>query len=226
MTDVGVILPALNAAFHLPPLLREIRACQPAARLLVVDDGSSDDTAAVAATEGAEVIAHPVNRGKGAALATGFRWALDSGCEWVYTMDADGQHLPGEMARFREAALGGGWDVVVGNRMAATAGMPWVRRATNVFTSAVVSRLAGCPIPDSQSGFRLLRVAPLAGLRLRTSRYDTESEILVRLARCGCRIGAVPISTVYGEQHSAIRPLRDTLRFFRLVAVLLRDRDQ
>jgi hypothetical protein len=108
--------------------------------------------------------------------------------------------------------------------MAATAGMPWLRRATNVFTSSVVSRLAGCRIPDSQSGYRLFRVARLGGLRLRTSRYDTESEVLVRLARAGCRIGSVPVATVYGEQRSAIRPLRDTLRFFRLVALLLRDR--
>lgn len=221
---VGAILPALNAARHLPALLDELRARHPALRTLVVDDGSSDDTAAVAAAHGAAVVRHEVNRGKGAALATGYRWALDNRLAWVYTMDADGQHLPAEMGRFLEAALAGGWDVVVGSRMDAPAGMPWVRKATNRFTSAVVSRLAGCRIPDSQSGFRLFRVPPLAGLELVTSRYDTESEILVRLAWRGCRIGAVPISTVYGEERSSIRPLRDTVRFFRLAARLRAER--
>lgn len=221
---VGAILPAFNAAHHLPALLSELRARHPALRVLVVDDGSGDGTAAVAAAQGAEVIRHEVNRGKGAALATGHRWALDNGLAWVYTMDADGQHLPAEMGRFLEAALARGWDVVVGSRMDATAGMPWVRKATNRFTSAVVSRLAGCRIPDSQCGFRLFRVPPLAGLELVTSRYDTESEILVRLAWRGCRIGAVPISTVYGEERSSIRPLRDTVRFFRLAARLRAER--
>lgn len=220
----GAIIPALDGAAHLPALLEEIRRVQPGVALLVVDDGSGDGTAAVAAAHGAAVAVHPVNRGKGAALATGFARALDLGWEWAWTLDADGQHLPAEMQGFLDAAAAGGWDVVVGSRMHAPVGMPWIRRATNRFTSAVVSALAGQRIPDSQCGYRLFRVAKLAGLRLVTTRYDTESEILVRLARRGCRIGAAPISSVYGTESSAIRPLRDTVRFFRLVALLLRDR--
>jgi glycosyltransferase involved in cell wall biosynthesis len=220
----GAIIPALNGAAHLPALLEAIRRIQPGVDLLVVDDGSTDGTGEVARRLGAEVVTHPVNRGKGAALATGFARALELGWEWAWTLDADGQHLPAEMQRFRDAAAGGGWDVVVGSRMDVPVGMPWIRRATNRFTSAVVSALAGQRIPDSQCGYRLFRVAKLRGLRLVTSRYDTESEILVRLARRGCRIGAAPISSVYGTESSAIRPLRDTVRFFRLVALLLRDR--
>ena len=221
---VGVILPAYNAARHLAEVIGAIRATFPDARILVIDDGSSDDTADAASAAGAELAVHPQNRGKGAALASGFAWALAEGLDWLYTMDADGQHLAAEMPAFRDAAARGPFDVVVGNRMDRTASMPWLRKRTNQFTSWVVSRLAGVRIPDSQNGYRLLRVACLRGLTLRTTRYDTESEVLVRLARRGCRIGSAPTSTVYGDQNSSINPLIDTLRFFRLVSVLLASR--
>ena len=214
---VGAILPALNAAQYLDAVVGEIKQRHPDLRVLVVDDGSSDGTAQVARTAGAGVISHPQNRGKGAALQTGFDWALAERLTWVYTMDADGQHLPVEMERFLTAAIGENFDVVVGNRMEATADMPWIRKATNQFTSWVISRLAGCRIPDSQNGFRLFRVACLAGVTLTSQRYDAESEILVKLARRGYRIGSVPISAVYGEEKSSINPIVDTGRFFRLV---------
>ena len=167
-----------------------------------------------------------MNRGKGAALMTGFRHALDAGWDWAFTLDADGQHLPSEMQSFLDRALSDNLDIVVGTRMDATADMPWIRKATNVFTSRVVSRLAGCEIPDSQNGYRLFRVAVLDGLEVTTSNYDFESEVLVRLARRGARIGSAPTATVYGEETSSIRPLRDTVRFFRLVRRLQRDKDR
>jgi len=222
----GVILPGYNVARHVAAVIAEIRALDPDIRILVVDDGSGDRTAAVAGDAGAEVIAHDVNRGKGAALATGFAWAVAEKLDWVYTMDADGQHLPAEMAAFRAAAERDGLDVVVGTRMDRTVGMPWLRKRTNAFTSRLVSRLAGTEIPDSQNGYRLFRVECLAGLQLRTTRYDTESEILVRLARRGWRIGSVAVSTVYGDEKSSINPIIDTYRFFRLVAVLTASREK
>ncbi len=221
---IGVVIPALNAAVHLPDLLQEIHFLHADFKVLVVDDGSQDGTAEVSRSAGAEVAQHSENRGKGAALDTGHRWALAEKLTWLYTMDADGQHLPAEMDRFLSAAEYHRLDVVVGTRMANAADMPWIRKVTNKITSSVISWLAGCRIPDSQSGYRLLRVKCLEGLTLRTRRYDTESEILVRLAWRGCRIGSVPISTVYGEEKSAIRPLVDTGRFVRLVYWLLHDR--
>jgi len=213
----GVVLPALNAARFLPALLSEIRALQPDLRVLVVDDGSSDDTAEVASELGVEVIVHPENLGKGQALNTGYVWAGEQNLDWVFTMDSDGQHLPAELQAFRDLATAQKLDIVVGTRMAATATMPWLRRQTNLFTSWVISRLAGCPIPDSQNGFRLYRVACLDDLEVRSKRYDAESEILIRLGRQGYRIGSVPVSTVYGDEVSTINPLVDTYRFFRLV---------
>lgn len=225
MTTVGAILPAYNAARFLPAVVGEIRRLHPDLRVLVVDDGSSDGTADTARATGAEVIVHQVNQGKGEALKTGYRWAQEQNLDWVYTMDSDGQHLPAEMQGLMDAALAGPWDVVVGTRMAQVQDMPWIRLKTNQFTSWVVSRLAGQRIPDSQNGYRLYRVACLQGVRLKTKRYDSESEILVRLARRGARIGSAPITTVYGDETSSINPLVDTGRFFRLVIMLLFSRD-
>jgi glycosyltransferase involved in cell wall biosynthesis len=223
--STGVILPSYNAARFLPDVIADIRRVDPYLRIAVVDDGSSDETAEVARAQQVDVLVHEVNRGKGAALATGFTWALESGLDWVFTLDADGQHRPEEMAGFRQAADAEALDVVVGNRMDARDTMPWLREQTNLFTSWVVSRLAGTRIRDSQNGYRLFRVACLEGLTLVTERYDTESEVLVRLARRGCRIGSAPVTTIYGEETSSIRPLLDTVRFFRLVARLLVDRE-
>ncbi len=220
---VGVIIPALNAAPFLGALLDEIQERHPDAVQLVVDDGSTDTTAEVARIHGAEVAVHEVNRGKGAALMTGFQHALAHDWDWAFTMDADGQHLPAEMQSFLDAARRDNLDIVVGDRMEATGEMPWIRKVTNVFTSRVVSGLAGCRIPDSQNGYRLFRVPILAGLKTTTTNYDFESEVLVKLARAGARIGSTPTATVYGEEISAIHPMRDTARFFRLVRRLKRE---
>jgi len=221
---VGVILPGYNVGRHLAQVVSDIRAAQPGIRILVVDDGSTDDTAAVATSLGVDLRVHTPNRGKGAALATGFAWALEAGLDWVFTMDADGQHRPEEMQGFLDATARDHLDVVVGNRMDARQDMPWLREQTNLFTSWVVSRLAGVSIRDSQNGFRLFRTACLHGLALRTTRYDTESEVLVRLARRGYRIGSAPVTTVYGDEKSSINPFIDTGRFFRLVGILLMSR--
>ncbi len=222
---VGAILPALNAARFLTEVIGEIRELHPELRVLVVDDGSTDGTADTARAAGAEVIIHEVNKGKGEALKSGYAWAQDQGLEWVFTMDSDGQHLPGEMQGFLDTATRDNFDVVVGTRMANTEDMPWIRKKTNEFTSWVISRLAGQDIPDSQNGYRLYRTSCFEGLVLRTSRYDSESEILVRMSRKGYSIGSTPITTVYGDEESSINPFVDTGRFFRLVFMLMFSRD-
>ncbi|MFT5232350.1 MAG: glycosyltransferase involved in cell wall biosynthesis [Candidatus Krumholzibacteriia bacterium] len=225
MPTYGAILPALNAARFLPDLIGEILALHPQLKILVVDDGSSDNTAEVARQAGAEVAVHEVNQGKGEALKTGYAWADKANLDWVYTMDSDGQHLPSELQGFQEVAHRENLDIVVGTRMAQTENMPWLRKKTNHFTSWVISALAGCHIPDSQNGYRLYRVACFKNLVLKTSRYDSESEVLVRLARRGYKIGSSPITTVYGDEVSAINPFVDTGRFFRLVFMLMLSRD-
>jgi len=183
--------------------------------IIVVDDGSGDRTSEKAKDAGAFVIRRGVNGGKGAALKAGMAEATGRLFDAAITLDGDGQHDPGEIPKFRAAA--GDFDIIIGNRMAESAKMPWLRRQTNRFTSWVVSALAGARIHDSQSGYRLIRIATWNSLTLTSSRYDLESEIIIRAARKGARIGEVPISAIYHEAAaSSINPAVDTYRFLRL----------
>lgn len=217
MSEVWALLPGYNVAQHLGGLVPRLRAALPTSPLLLVDDGSTDATAEVARHLGLRVEPHERNRGKGVALRTGFAIAVREGAAAVLTLDADGQHAPEEAHRF-VAAWRAGARVVVGNRMEATADMPWLRERTNRFTSSVISRLAGARIPDSQNGYRLFDGAVLRAIDLESERYDLESEILIKAGRMGFPIASVPISTIYGDQVSSIHPVQDTLRFLRLVS--------
>lgn len=214
--ELAVLLPGYEVARHLGALVPTIREHLPGADIVLVDDGSTDGTAHVASDLGLHVEIHPENRGKGMALRTGFAAAVERGARAVITMDADGQHLASEAPRFVEAWRAGA-QVVVGNRMAATEDMPWLRERTNEFTSWVISRLVGTRIPDSQNGYRLFDADVLRAVELESERYDLESEILIKAAALGFSITDVPITTVYGDEVSAIHPVADTIRFFRLV---------
>jgi len=186
-------------------------------RVLVVDDGSTDRTAQVASAAGAEVIRHPKNLGKGAALRTGLQALAERGSDPVIVLDGDGQHDPVEIPAFLAAARRSGAGIVVGNRMEAAESMPFVRYWTNRTMSAILSRLAGQEIPDSQCGYRLLSAETIGKLSFATSNYDTESEMLIEAGRLGFRISSVPVKTIYRGEVSRIRPGRDTVRFLRLL---------
>ncbi|HWN83203.1 MAG TPA: glycosyltransferase family 2 protein [Candidatus Udaeobacter sp.] len=188
--------------------------------VLVIDDGATDGAGDRARAAGVQVITHRVNRGKGAALRTGFEAALARGADWIFTLDADGQHDPAEMPKFLAAAAGGGAALYIGDRMQDTTIMPWLRRLANQSTSAIISALAGQSISDSQSGYRLIGAQVLRAVDLRYDRFEAESEILIKASRAGFKIGAVPIRTIYGQEQSTIHPVRDTLRFISLVVKL------
>ena len=188
-----------------------------------MDDGSNDGTAAAATGAGAEVLGNPVNLGKGASLALGLNRLFGEGYAAVVCLDADGQHLPDEIPRFLDAAERA--DLVIGNRMAATGKMPRIRIWTNQSTSRIVSRLAGTPVSDVQCGFRLIRSEAWRGVALKGRNYDLESEMVVAMGRKGFRIAQVPVTAVYGNEKSAIRPIPDTWRFFSMVWRLWRERD-
>jgi glycosyltransferase involved in cell wall biosynthesis len=217
LETTAVVVPAYNAAAHVTEVLVEIQRIVPALRIIVVDDGSTDDTFRTASSTGVQVIQHPVNIGKGAALSTGFKRAVHMGMTYVVTLDADGQHNPQEIPNFARRIAETGADIVVGNRLGALGKMPWLRRATNWLTSKVVSALAGQRIPDSQNGYRMISANVIQSVDLEMARYEAESEILIKAGRKGFRIESVPVETIYGEEVSAIHPVVDTARFFRLV---------
>lgn len=192
-----------------------VRALQQLDRVVVIDDGSADRTAEEAKAGGAEVVRHPRNAGKGAAIKTGFRKLLDEGAGYVLLLDGDGQHLPEEIPRFLEATPA---HATVGNRMSDTSTMPLVRRLTNRFMSWQVSRVCGQEVPDSQCGFRMIHRELIPKLFVPSNAFEYETEMLFIAAHSGLTIGSVPVSTVYGDEKSKIRPVRDTIRFFRLIA--------
>lgn len=211
-----VLVPAYREERHVADLVREILDYAP--NVLVVDDGSPDATAEAARSAGATVLAHAKNRGKGAALQSGFEYAAQNGFEFVLTMDGDGQHAPSDIPAFLAAWERTHAQVLVGNRMGDTAGMPWLRRRTNLFMSSLLSKVMGQYVPDTQCGFRLYQSSafpepPEPG----SDRFAAESESLLRLSLRGVTISSVTIQTIYGEEKSKINPIADTIRFFRML---------
>lgn len=215
--QTAAVIPAYNAAHHLDAVISGVAKYIALSRIIVVDDGSSDNTYRVANERGVIAVSHGENRGKGAALTTGILRAGDMGCVYAITLDADEQHRPDEIPAFIDRWVETGADLIVGNRLHDTDNMPRLRLWTNRFTSAVVSMLAGAHVPDSQNGFRMISTELFRRLDVRSVRYEAESEILIKAGRAGANITSVPITTIYGEEVSAIHPLVDSYRFFRMV---------
>jgi glycosyltransferase involved in cell wall biosynthesis len=212
---VIAVIPARDAAATVGEVVRGLRRVLPTAEVVVVDDGSTDATGERAKDAGAIVVRHAENLGKGAALESGFGEALRRGADAVIAMDADGQHDPTYAPRLLEALERA--DLVVGSRERDRTGMPWLRRATNDVTTWFVSFLARRRIPDSQSGYRAIRASVIRAIRPQSRRFEYESEFLIATARAGFTIGEAPVPTLYNAPGSHIHPLRDTLRFIRLV---------
>ena len=214
---VCILIPAYREEQRIGAVVREVRDYCPA--VVVIDDGSPDDTAKAAAEAGAVVLEHVHNQGKGAALQTGFDHARAQGCDLAITMDADGQHAPSDIPAFLAAYERTHSPVLVGNRMNNVAAMPPLRRFVNRFMSDLLSRVMGQHVPDSQCGFRLYHRSafPEGPYDAHSKRFAAESEILLRLALQGRKIGAVAIQTIYGDEKSKVNPFTDTFRFFRML---------
>jgi glycosyltransferase involved in cell wall biosynthesis len=227
-SQTAAIIPAYQDEKHIGDIVRRTR--ERLDQVLVVDDGSSDQTAQRAREAGAEVIAHDENRGKGEAIKTGLAYwlgaantspptagGLDREVTWVSLLDSDGQHLPEEIDRFLAAAGATQPTFLIGNRMNNLTGMPFIRRVVNRYMSRQISRLCGQEIPDTQCGFRMLNRQLVPELLGGGDRFDYDTEVLIIASRKGYRIESVPITTVYTDQVSKIRPVRDAIRFLKLM---------
>jgi glycosyltransferase involved in cell wall biosynthesis len=200
-----VLVPAHNEATRIGAVLSGVRSEAPGARLVVIDDGSTDETATVAERHGAVVIRHPFNLGYGAALQTGYHYARRAGCERIAQLDADGQHDPASLHTLFEA-LERGADIVVGSRYQPPGQAPrtsvWRRIGSRLF-SWVVTAWTGIRITDPTSGFQAMNARALNQLVLDHFPEDyPDADVLITLARAGLTLVEVP-AKMYERQGGA-----------------------
>ncbi|MHB8155633.1 MAG: glycosyltransferase family 2 protein [Candidatus Omnitrophota bacterium] len=212
---ICVIIPTYNESRAIAALINQITKL--GLEVIIIDDGSVDDTVKIATACGAKVLANLRNMGKGASLIKGYNFALQQGFDAVISMDGDGQHSCDDLLAFIQKARNSQSALIVGNRMGMTKGMPVLRMITNLLISKFISLIVKQHIPDTQCGFRLAKKELLARIDLSTSKYETESEVLIKAAHLGFKIESIPVKTIYSGGKSQINPLVDTLRFLRFM---------
>lgn len=192
---VLVVIPALDEEESLPRTLAEVRSSAPGYDMLVVDDGSHDRTFEVARGASVAVVRHPFNLGVGAALQTGFRWALANGYSIAVQLDADGQHDPRYLDALIEPVRSGTCDVAIGSRYVESTGYraPLFRRLGMLLFSYVVRLAVGQRIADTTSGFRAYGKAVLEVCQHEFPRDFPDAPLLIALARRGFRLLEVPV---------------------------------
>ena len=207
------LIPAYNEAAGINGVVSGASAYLP---VLVVDDGSTDNTPGLAEAAGAIVLRQVPNQGKGAALKAGFRWVIDQGYSAAITLDADGQHDPAEIPRFLSAYQVNRADLIIGQRDFSR--MPAVRRLANTLGRITFSWAIGTPIPDNQSGYRLIsRRLMQAMLESKEVGFEYEVEMIVICVRSKFPLEWVPIRTIYAGETSHIDPLHHVRHYLRMV---------
>jgi len=219
---IAILIPAYNEEKQIKKVIKGCLAYK--LDIIVIDDGSPDKTGNIVKALQKKVknqitlIQHLINKGKGEALKNGFSYAVKKGYQGVITLDADGQHKTKEIKDFLNYLKKEKVDLIIGNRLNNTQNMPFVRLATNVITSKIISLLAGQKIDDVQSGFRFISHQLLKNVELKTKNFDTEPEIILKASWAGYTIRNIPITTIYHQQFvSQVNPLTDTIKFFKLV---------
>ena len=212
-----ILIPAYNAGSELDALLAQVTNYHPKSHILVVDDGSTTTSYETIKASGFNVLRHP-HAGKGAALQHGFQEAISQGYDWVITVNADGQHAPEDLPCFFELIRQGSLpDIILGSRLGDVRTMPHLRRLSNFLCTTIIRWATRQPVIDSQSGYRAIRTSVLQNVRLNTTGFETEIELLLKAARQGFRIGSVPVRTIYVDVPSHIKRARDTYGFIRIV---------
>ena len=220
---VAVVIPAYQAAATIDAVVGQTLDVLPDARVIVVDDGSSDGTGDKGRGTGAIIVTHPRNRGKGVALRSGITRACADGAEAIVTIDADGQHPAAAIPRVLQPIAAGGADLVLGAR-ARNGAMPVSRRLTNWLSATLASRIGRQAIQDAQTGFRAFTGALAERVRPTGDRYEFEANFLLEALRAGYRVTSVEVPTIYGAP-SHFRSFSDTWRMAAAFARHMRLRD-
>ncbi len=207
------VIPCHNEAAAIGALVGAVRKA--VENVIVIDDGSTDQTATEARSAGAKVVIQSKRSGKGSSLLAGWAAARVAGFDWAITLDGDGQHSPRNIPAFLGAAEATGAPLVIGNRMANPDSMPRLRQWINRWLSRKISELTGRDLPDTQCGFRLVHLPTLAAVPLKARHFEIESEMIFQFALHGREIGFVPIDVIYASERSKIRPLTDTVRWWK-----------
>ncbi len=209
------IISANNEEKHLRAILKEIKDHN--IDVIVIDDGSTDNTPAIAEDEGARLIRHPSCKGKGSSLRDGFRAALEKDYDLFLTIDADGQHALSEIPLFLNKISAGPADIVIGNRLHHPKDMPRYRIFINRLFSAITSLVTRQNIKDGACGYRIMTRRVLESVKLTTERFDTEYELIIKAAKAGFKTDFVDIECIYTGGASHIRPAQYWNDFFGLV---------
>jgi glycosyltransferase involved in cell wall biosynthesis len=212
---VAVLIPAFCEEDTVASVVTQALVCVP--DVIVVDDASTDETAARAEAAGARVIRRKENGGKGAALTEGFKYILAQGFDAVIALDADGFHDPTEISKFLETYYRTHLPVLIGNRMADVQRIPVVRRWTIRMMSFWLDRLLGVYVPDPPCGFRFYRCDVLPFILEEHSSLPSEFETLLNIASRRIRVGSVRVTKPPKRHKSLIAPFRDLIRFFRVL---------
>jgi glycosyltransferase involved in cell wall biosynthesis len=221
MAKICIIIPAFNAETTITKVIHGVNKYIKKENIIIIDDGSSDKTFAIAQKIGVVVLKNHTNQGKGFSLKEGYNYAIKKNYRAVICLDADLQHAPDDIPHFLDCFQKSNIDLVLGNRMLDISSMPWDRQFSNQTTSLLISIFTGQRIRDSQSGYRLIKTDILREIKLVSNRYETESELLVKALKRKYKIAHVPIKTIYNNQPSHINRLIDTWRFVRIVVFSL-----
>lgn len=214
---IGIVIPAYNAGDEIQHVLLKALDHIPNTRVCVIDDGSTDETANIATSLGVTLLRHQENSGKGKALKSGFRVALNKRWDGVITLDADGQHDPDAIPRFISIFTERDCDIALGTRQFRIGEMPLDRICSNRLSSLVVSCVSKTWIPDSQCGYRLIKTEVLRNINLESDHFETETELIIKAARKGYTFSFCPVAVRYDGTGSHIRRWNDTRRFCRLI---------
>lgn len=193
-----IIMPAFNEALMIGQIIKKIQRLG-FENIVVVDDGSTDPTAERANRAGAMVLHHPINRGLGAALATGFAYANLVEADIAVTIDSDGQHDPGDIPALIKPIVDHQTDIVIGSRLINPQGMPWYRIGGNWLLTWMTSFLFGLTMTDSQSGLRAFSRLALEKIAIKTNRMEVSSEIFSEIKRHNLRFQEIPIRAIYSD---------------------------